>query len=72
MEFEVKRHLNESSHLKRYDFVVIEKMNELSINGVVSCYYHKQIAQEIVRNLLLKKAFENITFRNELVVEQIS
>ena len=66
MSDEVKRHLNESSYLKKYDFVVIERMNEVEINGIVSCYFHKQIAQEIVRNFLKGKPFE---IKNELVVK---
>ena len=65
---DVRKNLYDCSALRNYSFSVSETQSEIKISGVVRSWYHKQIAQEIVRTILKSKS-SDLFLKNELVVD---
>jgi hypothetical protein len=65
--------LKECPHVRRYKLSVMELSNSVVIGGTVSCFYHKQMAQEAIR-IFLKPLVDKglmLTLRNEITVDSI-
>ena len=67
MADDIRKCLYECTPLRNYNFVIIERTGELEICGRVSTYYHKQVAQEVVRRVLNLRS-SNLFLKNELIV----
>lgn len=67
MSDDIKKGLYECSSLRNYDFMIVERSEELEIFGKVSSYYHKQIVQEIVKRILNLRS-SKLFLKNELIV----
>lgn len=63
--------LLECPHVKGYELSVMEFSNAVVLAGTVNCFFHKQMAQESVRNFLKSygdKGFA-LTLKNEIIVK---
>jgi hypothetical protein len=63
--------LREASHVRRYNFSVLELPHAVVIQGKVNSFFHKQIAQETAIRFLRPKQQNGkmVMLRNEIVVE---
>ena len=63
--------LKQCSHVRQYKLSVMELPHAVVIGGTVSCFFHKQIAQEAVVKHLKPKMVQGLRLmlKNEIVVE---
>jgi len=68
---QIQRALKECSHIRGYKLSVMELSNSVVIGGTVSSFFHKQMAQEVVRIFIQPLVAKGLvlTFRNEIVVK---
>jgi len=58
--------IRNDSHLRHYKIDLEQRNGSVRLSGSVGCYYHKQIAQELVRTKINGHGYQ---IENDLVVE---
>lgn len=65
----IQEELNTSPYTRQYKLKVRHADAVIFLTGTVSCWYHKQMANEAVRRVLQNTSSTTILFRNEIAVE---
>jgi len=55
-----------NAHLRQYKIDLEQRNGSIRLTGNVRCYYHKQIAQEVLRTKMNGHGF---TIKNDLIVD---
>jgi len=66
----IKEALLENPHTRQYKLSVHTEGGSIIMTGTVRCYYHKQMANEAVRKVLVNTSTTHILFKNHIDVVQ--